>query len=113
LFLGLNSRLGGIWYNLDMQKDETVRVLRRYFRSHPVLKAYLFGSVARGDDDQDSDVDILVELDRTRPIGLEYIQIHLDLEKLLKRKVDLITQKSVSKFIRPYIDQEKELIYER
>lgn len=82
-------------------------------RNKPVKRAFLFGSAARGDEDENSDVDILVELDYSKPIGLGFIRMKLELEDLLKRKVDLLTSNSVSKYIRPFIDSEKILIYEK
>lgn len=63
--------------------------------------------------DQDSDVDILVELDHSRPIGLRFVRMKLELERILKTKGDLLSDKAVSKYIRPYIDNNKELIYEK
>ena len=53
--------------------------IRAYFKTKPVLKAYLFGSQARGSADDLSDIDILVDLDYSKKIGLEFIQMHLDL----------------------------------
>lgn len=82
-------------------------------KNKPVKKAFLFGSVARNEDDNQSDVDILVELDYSQPIGLGFIRMKLELEDLLKKKVDLITRNSVSKYIQPVIDSEKILIYEK
>ncbi len=84
-----------------------------YFKRKPILRAYLFGSIVRDEADSNSDVDILVELDYSQPIGLEFIQMQLDLEDLLKRNVDLLSDKAVSKYIRPHIEQEKVLIYAR
>jgi len=85
-----------------------------YFKDKPpVLKAYLFGSFTRDDANEQSDIDILVELDYSRPIGLEYVQMQLDLQDLLNRRVDLISEQSVSKYIKPYIEQDKVLIYAR
>ena len=49
--------------HLSAQKLKTIRT---YFQDKPVLKAYLFGSYARGEADRKSDVDILVELDYSR-----------------------------------------------
>jgi predicted nucleotidyltransferase len=46
--------------NLDNTKLETIK---EYFRTQPVLKAYLFGSYVRGNADNQSDIDILVDLD--------------------------------------------------
>lgn len=82
-------------------------------KNKPVKRAFLFGSAARGEQDKLSDVDILVELDYSKPIGLGFIRMKLELEDLLKRKVDILTTNSVSKYIRPFIDSEKILIYEK
>lgn len=77
------------------------------------MKAYLFGSYVRGEADDQSDIDILVDLDYSQKIGLRFIQMQLDLEKLLQMKVDLVSSNGLSKYIQPLIDREKELIYAR
>lgn len=56
--------------NLDNEKIETNN---DYFRTRPVLKAYLFGSYVRGEADNKSDIDILVDLDYSQKIGLQFI----------------------------------------
>lgn len=78
-----------------------------------MLKAYLFGSFARGQADHNSDLDLLVELDYSNRIGLAFIQMQMDLENLLQIKVDLVSSNGLSEHIKPYVDQEKELIYAR
>jgi hypothetical protein len=92
---------------------ENIELIRNYFFSKPVRKAFLFGSMSRGESSAESDVDILVELDYSKPIGLEFVQMQLDLQDLLNKKVDLITLNSLSRHIKPYVDKEKVLIYER
>ena len=87
--------------------------IRNYFKDKPILKAYIFGSYSRTEADGNSDIDILVELDYSHPIGLEFIGMQLDLEELLHRKVDLLTDKAISKYIKPYIEKDKVLIYEK
>ncbi len=94
--------------NLDNQKIESIK---NYFKTRPVLKAYLFGSYVRGSADTDSDIDILVDLDYTQRIGLQFIQMKIDLEKLLDNKVDLVSSNGLSKYIKPLVDIEKRLIY--
>lgn len=96
--------------NLEKSKLETLKV---YFKSRPVLKAYLFGSYVRGQADSQSDIDILVDLDYSNRIGLEFIQMQLDLEKILETKVDLVSSNSLSSYIKPIVDSEKKLIYAR
>jgi hypothetical protein len=87
--------------------------IKDYFRTRPGLRAYLFGSEAREESEENSDIDILVELDYSRPIGLEFVKMQLDLEKLLNKKVDLLSSKGISRYIQPFIDQDKILIYEK
>lgn len=87
--------------------------IKKFFRSKPVLRAYLFGSEARKESQENSDIDILVELDYTKPIGLEFVRMQLELEELLNKKVDLLSSRGISKYIQPYINQDKILIYEK
>lgn len=90
-----------------------MRKLKNYFKGKPINKAYLFGSYARNEADEDSDVDILVELDHTQPIGMRFFTFKDELEALLEHKVDLVSDKGLSKYIRPYIERDKILIYEK
>ena len=91
--------------------DNKLESIKDFFKTRPVLKAYLFGSYVRGMADNKSDIDILVELDYSQKIGLEFIQMKLDLERLLNNKVDLVSSNGMSKYIKPLIDVEKRLIY--
>lgn len=84
-----------------------------YFKDKPVLKAYLFGSCARDEADDKSDIDILVELDYAKPIGLEFVQMQLDLQDMLNKQVDLLSEKAIPKHIQPYIKQDRVLVYAR
>jgi len=94
--------------NLDTTKIESIK---NYFKTRPVLKAYLFGSYVRGNANNESDIDILVDLDYSQRIGLQFIQMKIDLEKLLNNKVDLVSSNGISKYIKPLIENEKRLIY--
>jgi uncharacterized protein len=89
------------------------KVISDYFQNKPVLKAYLFGSYVRGEANEQSDVDILIELDYSQTIGLAFVEMQLDLQDMLSRKVDLVSERGLSKFVKPFIEQEKELIYAR
>jgi len=94
--------------NLD---NNQIEAIKNYFRTRPVLKAYLFGSYVRGSADKQSDIDILVDLDYSQKIGLQFIQMKFDLESLLNSKVDLVSSNGMSKHIKPIVDSEKKLIY--
>ena len=95
---------------LELKYREVISV---YFQNKPVLKAYLFGSFVRGEANEQSDVDILIELDYSQSIGLGFVEMQLDLQDILSRKVDLVSERGLSKFIKPFIEKEKELIYAR
>ena len=88
-------------------------ILQQFFAGKPVRKAYLFGSSARDEADMHSDIDILVELDHRNPIGMKFFSYQPELEQLLKKKVDLVTCEGLSKYVKPFIDKDKILIYER
>jgi uncharacterized protein len=90
-----------------------IQQIKAYLADKPVNRAYLFGSYARGEAKKGSDVDILVELDYTQQIGLVFVQMKFDLEELLHKEVDLVSANGVSKYLKPIIDREKELIYAR
>jgi predicted nucleotidyltransferase len=93
---------------LDSSKIDSINT---YFSNRPVLKAYLFGSYVRGEADSESDIDILVDLDYSKKIGLQFIQMKIDLEKLLHAKVDLVSSNGISKYMKSSVDGEKQLIY--
>lgn len=93
--------------------ERQIRTINIYFRARPVLKAYLFGSYVRGEADNQSDIDILVDLDYSQKIGLQFVQMKIDLEKLLNANVDLVSANGLSEYIRPLVDSEKQLIYAR
>jgi predicted nucleotidyltransferase len=91
--------------------QENISQIQQYFSSCPINKAYLFGSFARGDADEKSDVDLLVELDYNQHIGLNFFDYKFDLEKSLNRKVDLISFDGLSPIIASIVNAEKKLIY--
>ena len=92
---------------------ENISILQNYFKDKPVFKAFIFGSFARGDADSNSDYDILVEFDYSKKIGMEFIQMQMELAELLKTNVDLVSAKAISKYIRPFVSKDKILVYER
>lgn len=95
-----------------MNTQELAKTIADYFATQPVERAWLFGSYARGEEREDSDIDILVELDYSRPVGLEFIQMQLDLQALLNKPVDLVSDRGLSKYIRPYVETDRVLLYE-
>ncbi len=86
-----------------------------YLATQPVLRAWIFGSFARGEEREDSDIDLLVQFDRENAkIGLfRYSAMILDLEKILHREVDLVEEGALLPFAERTANKEKKLIYER
>ena len=96
-----------------MGKRVIIEALRHYFSTQPVLKAWLFGSFSRGEETKDSDVDIMVSLDKSKPIGLKFFGMWNDLEELLGRKVDLVSEGTLLPFAQESVERDKILVYER
>jgi hypothetical protein len=73
----------------------------------------IFGSYARNENKPESDLDILVAVDySTRPSLLDIIGIQQDLSDALGINVDLVTEKSLSEYIRPYVEKDLTIIFE-
>src|SRR5215471_18531485 len=97
---------------MSLYTHDTI-LLQKYFASKPVKKAYLFGSYARNTPVKGtSDIDILLELDYSQPIGMKFFSFQRELEDLLHNKVDVVTSDGLSKYVQPYIEKDKILIYE-
>ncbi len=89
-------------------------VLSKYFKEKPVKRAYLFGSVVRGENTVDSDIDLLVDLDYENGADFFlFLDMQEELSKLLKKKVDLVSSNGLSVHVKPFIDSEKQMVYER
>ncbi len=88
----------------------------------PVLEPYgvkriaLFGSFVRGEATPESDIDILVDFEepRRKPFGLlTWIRVEEELSKRLGRKADLVPAKGLKKRIRPTVEREMVILYEK
>lgn len=98
---------------LYMKDQMMIQTLAQYFKTQPVLKAWLFGSYSRGEEHPDSDVDILVSLDHTKPVGMKFFGMWGDLERILGREIDLVTENGLADYARESVERDKTLIYER
>ena len=93
-----------------MTVEQIKKIVTPILLSHGVTKAALFGSMATQTYSKDSDVDILVELDDTYSL-LDMVELKLDLEDALKKKVDLVEYQAVKPALRKYILQSPVPIY--
>lgn len=81
-------------------REQRVVLSRRY----PIQRMALFGSWARGEAREDSDVDVLVEVDPS--IGLRFVDLGEELEKALGRRVDLVSRRAIKPSLRERIEPE-------
>jgi predicted nucleotidyltransferase len=97
-----------------MSQQTMIQLIANYFKTQPVMKAWLFGSFARGEETPDSDIDILVEYDENARISLLTISHMMgELEKSTGRRVDLIENGCLLPFAVDSANRDKKLIYER
>jgi len=95
--------------NVEEIKKKILPVVRRY----EVQKAALFGSFVRGEQKEDSDIDILVEFkDRESKTLLDLVGLELELQEVLNHKVDILTYRSIHPLLKDYILKEQEVFYE-
>jgi len=85
-----------------------------YFKTQPVLKAWVFGSSARGEETPLSDIDLLVVYDDKERVSLlKHCQMMVDLETILNRSVEIIEDGTLMPFAVESANRDKKLIYER
>ncbi|MEK7406696.1 MAG: nucleotidyltransferase family protein [Acidobacteriota bacterium] len=87
---------------------EVAEICRRY----RVKELSVFGSAARGDLRPDSDIDLLVEFQPGSPVGLfELWDLNDELERLLERRVDLVTKGGIRELMRGEVLREARPVY--
>jgi len=98
-----------------MSKQEIIKTIQNVLKQHPyIVKAEIFGSLARGDFSESSDVDLIMKYDHeTRPKGFYYFGLFIELEERLGREVDIIEENVLHDFIKDNIKNSREVIYER
>ena len=84
------------------QREEILKIAAK----HGAYNVRIFGSVARGEDDENSDIDFLIDYDLSKTSSWFPMGLILDLETLLKHKVDIATDNSLHEFIRDKVLEE-------
>jgi uncharacterized protein len=84
-------------------------IVADYFKDKPVKKVYLFGSYARGNAREDSDVDLLVEYDDSKKkLSLfDVLRLKIGLEERLERAVELVEEDVMYPGFREYVNNDK------
>lgn len=81
-------------------------------RENDIAALRLFGSTARGEEREESDVDLLVRFSERKSL-LDLIRIEEQFERALGRKVDLVTEGALSPYLRDRILRDSRVLYER
>ncbi len=88
------------------EKEKIIEICKR----NDISYCALFGSFARGEATEKSDVDLLVRF--SKPIGWKFYGIAEDLQDVLGKKVDLATESMLNKYIRESVLRDLKVIYE-
>lgn len=87
--------------NKNVELNKIKKIIVATLKKYGVKRAGIFGSYVRGEQRKGSDIDVLIE--PPRGIGLEFAGIEIELEKNLGKKVDLITYKYLSPYLKKKI----------
>lgn len=97
---------------MDISIQEIAKEVKPVMQKYGVKSAGLFGSYARGDARADSDVDILVSLG-SKPLSLwDFVAFKNELSDILKKTVDLISDKAIIPYFKDYIYKDLKPLYE-
>jgi predicted nucleotidyltransferase len=88
-----------------MKREDIERILREQksylTENYYVKKIGIFGSYARNEQSNDSDIDLLVEF--SRPVGFKFIDLKDYLESLFQKPIDLVTENALKSYIKDEI----------
>jgi predicted nucleotidyltransferase len=95
-----------------MSRQEIHDTIINYLKNYNPARIGVFGSFARGEETEESDLDLLVSFNDSFGL-LTLVRIESELSKLLNRKVDLLTEGALkNEKLRKYIQQDLQVIYE-
>lgn len=94
--------------DLEKIREIAVPILRR----HGIAKAYVFGSYARGEQAEDSDIDILIEYSSGAKKSLfTHVELADELKEALQKDVDIVTEASLSPCFREKVLRDRRRIF--
>jgi predicted nucleotidyltransferase len=94
-----------------MTKEEIKKLIIPVLANHKIVRASLFGSFARNEEKDGSDIDLLIEFRKGKSL-LDLISLKNEIEELTNRKTDILTYKSINPLLKESILSEQESIYE-
>ena len=96
-----------------MDRYQIIRIIHDYMSSKPVLKAWIFGSFARGEERDQSDILFVPDFEHGSFTLLTHGGMYEDLKQLLGREVDLVVDGSLRPYAQESVERDKILVYER
>ena len=93
-----------------MNRNQIIDSIVNYLKQNQVKEIGLFGSFARNEMKESSDIDILVEYKRGTTL-LDIVRMKQELNELLGRKVDLVSKNAVRSSVMNYIKQDLQVVY--
>lgn len=92
--------------------NEIINILTEFFKTKPVDKVWIFGSFSRGEEREDSDIDILVSITPNAKFSLlDHSRWIYQLEDMLSRRVDLVKEGTLMPFAEESANHDKILVY--
>ena len=85
--------------------------LQEICRHNDVTMVGVFGSVARGEATEQSDIDLLVRFSKRKSL-LDLVRLEREVAAVLGRKIDLLTESAISPYLRDRVRRELQVIYE-
>ena len=111
---GVSEELSDRLAALNQDRIKMFTATQKYLSSIPVMRAWVFGSFARGEETPESDLDLLVDYDNSNNLSLlDIIHYKNHLEGLIGREVDLVENGYLRPFAVPSAERDKYLIYAR
>jgi predicted nucleotidyltransferase len=95
-------------------QTELINSINGVFENEPIERAWLFGSFSRNEENETSDIDIVVRFSKPHNMSLvSYVHLINQLSDITGRKVDLVEDGYLRDFALESFEQDKVLIYER
>ena len=111
---GVSQEVESCLMNVDQQRVNMFASIQRYLATTKIVRAWVFGSFARREETPESDLDLLVEYDKTQsPSLLTAIHYRQVIEKIIQRDVDLVENGYLKPFAHSTAEHDKYLIYAR
>ncbi len=98
-----------------MYLDDYINQIRKLCRKYKVKHLFAFGSVLTDRFSDESDIDLLVDINSDDPIEYaeNYFDLKFELQKMLKRQIDLLEERALkNSFLKQNINNSKIIIYE-